>query len=59
MVSVSMFSGLWGAMKMNICARHGILHTKLKEFLHEFSYRHLFSKNGSIFAQLTQDVLAK
>jgi len=53
-----LISGLWGILKMRICSSRGILHSRLHTFLHEFSYRHLYAINGSIFSRFIQDNIA-
>ena len=54
---VSLFlTGIWGNLKMRIMRGKGIVHDHMHLFLHEFSYRHLHGKDGSIFATLIKDL---
>ena len=53
---LSLISGLWGILKMRVCSRRGQVSSRLPEFLHEFSYRHLHAINGNIYVQLLCDI---
>lgn len=48
--------GVWGNLKMRISSSRGLYSSRLPEFLHEFSYRHLYAINGNIFDRLVADI---
>ena len=45
-------TGLWGNLKLIFHPRHGVKCEKLRELLDEFSYRHCYGVEGSIWASL-------
>ena len=53
----SNLTGHWGNLKMRIHRSKGLQSGRLGKFLHEYSYRHLYEKSGSIFQQLKIDLM--
>ena len=47
-----MFPGLWGNLKLRVNMHHGVRMEKLQDLLDEFSFRHFYGTDGTVFGVL-------